>query len=127
MPASLRGLQPQVRAAAQWAIDVATRYNVPVTVTSTVRPWEEQARLRARWERAGRPAQCVQTRTGVVCPANRPGDSAHEWGMAWDSDVPPYARRWWIVVRRAAGFQVFDHDDVHAEVPNWRRYVRTLS
>lgn len=105
-------------------MSVARHYGVPVTVTSTLRPWEQQAELRRRWEAAGRPSRCVQTRTGTVCPANAPGDSAHEWGLAWDSEVPPYARRWWDYVRKLAGFATFPHDEVHAEVPNWRQYVR---
>lgn len=123
MSVSLRGLHPEVRRRAEWAIAWANYYGVPVTVTSTVRPWEQQQKLRQRWEAAGRPSSCVRTPTGTVCPANRPGDSAHEHGLAWDSDVPPRFRAWWQEVRRLAGFAVPSHDEVHAEVPNWRQYV----
>jgi len=121
--ASLRGLRPEVRAAAEWALGWARHYGVPVTVTSTVRPWEQQAALRRRWEEAGRPSSCVQTRTGLVCPANEPGDSAHEHGLAWDSVTEPRYDAWWDRVRTLAGFAVPPHDRVHAEVPSWRRYV----
>lgn len=123
MAASLRGLHPEVRAAAEWALGWATYYGVPVTVTSTVRPWEQQARLRARWEAAGSPATCIQTPTGLVCPANRPGDSSHEWGLSWDSVTEPRYQAWWNEVRRLAGFDVPSHDEIHAEVPSWRQFV----
>lgn len=124
MSASLRGLHPEVRAAAEWALGWARYYGVPVTVTSTVRPWEQQARLRARWEAAGRPSRCIATATGTVCPANAPGDSSHEWGLSWDSTTEPWAQAWWNEVRTLAGFRVPPHDEIHAEVPNWRSLVR---
>lgn len=120
---NLRGLHPEVRAAAEWALSWARYYGVPVTITSTVRSWEEQKRLRDRWEAWGRPSSCIITPVGTVCPANEPGDSAHAWGLAWDSDTEPRYMPWWKEVRRAAGFLVFDHDEVHAEVPGWRSLV----
>jgi hypothetical protein len=120
---ALRGLHPEVRAAAEWALSWATYYGVPVTVTSTVRSWEEQARLRARWEAAGRPSSCVSTPTGTVCPANLPGDSSHAHGLSWDSVTEPWAQDWWDHVRTLAGFFVPSHDRIHAEVPSWRQFV----
>jgi hypothetical protein len=123
MPISLRGLHPQVREAADWALGWAAYYSVPVTVTSTYRSWAEQRALRARWEeclrtgRAGQPGPCQY-------PANQPGDSAHNWGLAWDSTVPPEYQSWWNAVRRAAGFEVLDNDQIHAQVPQWRQYVQ---
>jgi hypothetical protein len=110
---SLRGLHPDVRAAAEWALSWARHYNVPVTVTSTRRTWAEQAELRRRWE------------AGLSkWPANRPGESSHEYGLSWDSTTEPWAQSWWNQVRTLAGFSVPTNDEIHAEVPNWRQYVR---
>lgn len=108
----LRGLQTWLRPAAQWALDWAAFYNVPVRVTSTFRSWAEQAELRRRFE-AGQ----------ADFPANRAGDSAHQWGLAWDSVVPPQYQAWWTHVRQLAGFQVLSNDVIHAQVPNWRDLV----
>lgn len=108
----LAGLHPQVKAAAEWALRWADYYGVPVTVTSGFRSWEEQAALRRRFE-AGQ----------SQFPANRPGDSSHNFGLAWDSVTEPWAQEWWNAVRRAAGFEVLGNDIVHAQVPNWRAYV----
>jgi hypothetical protein len=56
-------------------------------------------------------------------PANRPGDSAHNFGLAWDSTVDPQFQGWWDYVRSAVGFQVLPNDRIHAQLPSWRRYV----
>ena len=108
----LSGLHPDVAAAAEWALGWAEYYRVPVTVTSGYRSLSEQARLRREWE-AGRSRW----------PANRPGDSAHNYGLAWDSSVPSWAQSWWTYVRELAGFRVPPGDEIHAEVPSWRDYV----
>ena len=113
MPISTRGLHPEVRLRADWALGWAAHYNVPVTVTSTRRTWEEQQRLRTRWEQGK-----------SKFPANKPGDSAHQWGLAWDSVTEPEYQAWWNEVRRLAGFEVLSHDRIHAQVPNWRQYVQ---
>jgi hypothetical protein len=107
----LAGLEPNVRAAAQWALDWAAYFHVPVTVTSTRRTWAEQSELYATYL-AGK----------SLYPANQPGDSAHEFGLAWDSVVPDEFFPWWTYLRRLAGFEVFDTDRIHAQVPNWRQY-----
>jgi len=122
MPISLRGLHPEVRDAAEWALGWANHYNVPVTVTSTLRPWAEQAALRKCFEECvaqGRfpsPGPCA-------FPANEPGDSAHNFGLAWDSVVPAQFQQWWNHVRELAGFEVLPNDVIHAQVPNWRNHV----
>lgn len=108
----LRGLHPTLIPYAEWCLDVAAYYGVPVEVTSVYRTWKEQAELRRAYEE-GRSA----------FPANRPGDSAHEYGLAWDSWVPQPYRAWWIEVRRAAGWEVFTSDWIHAQVPRWREIV----
>lgn len=118
----LRGLHRSIRPAAEWTHAVARFYGVPAEVTSTYRDWQTQARLRARFETcvaAGNfpgPGPCR-------FPANRPGDSAHNYGLAWDSVTPSWAQDWWNEVRRAAGFEVLEHDQIHAQVPRWRQLV----
>lgn len=108
------------------ALSWAQYYGLTVTVTSGLRTMEEQAALRARYER------CLKTAGGVYpgnpdpeCryPANRPGDSAHNFGMAFDSSVPAFQQWAWDYLRAYAGFRVPENDKVHAEVPNWREYV----
>lgn len=119
---SLRGLNPEVRARAEWTLAVAGYYGVPVQVTSTLRSWESQQALRTRYEaclrsgQVGQPGPCRY-------PANRPGDSSHQYGLSWDSVVDPVVEPWWVGVRRYAGFEIFDHDKIHAQVPSWRQYV----
>ena len=118
----LAGLHPDVRRNAEWALGWANFYRVPVDVTSGLRSWIEQNRLRTNFE------QCVATgRFGKTreCrfPANRPGDSSHEFGLAWDSVTEPWAQEWWTHVRRLAGFDVPAGDIIHAQVPNWRDFV----
>lgn len=108
----LRGLHSALRPAGEWALSVADHYRVPVQVTSVFRSWEEQERLRARWERG-------QSRW----PAARPGHSAHQYGFAWDSWVPEPFEDWWKAVREHAGFEVLTGDEIHAQLPNWREYV----
>lgn len=108
----LSGLHPAVKDAAEWCLDVAEYYGIPVTITSGFRGWEEQQRLRDRYE-AGQ----------SKFPANEPGDSAHNYGLAWDSWVPEEWRPAWDYIRRYIGFEVLQHDWIHAQVPNWRQYV----
>lgn len=63
-------------------------------------------------------------------PANRPGNSAHEVGLALDFSVGrPYPadkrlwERYWQIAR-AFGFRPLGPSDpVHIEVPNWRQLV----
>lgn len=117
----LQGLDRSIRANAQWCLDVAHAFGVPVTVTSTYRSWSEQAQLYQHYQR------CLERGamgTGDCrYPANRPGDSAHEFGLAWDSSVPPVYQDWWDYVRQLAGFEVLPNDRIHAQYPGWRSYV----
>lgn len=108
----LRGLNPVVRNAAQVALAWADFFSVPVRVTSGFRSLEEQAELRRRF---------LQGRSRF--PANAPGDSAHNFGLAWDSQVPPEFMPWWIALREWIGFCVPSNDAIHAEVCGWRRFV----
>lgn len=103
------GLRPY----AEYAHQLAEAYGIPVTVTSVYRTWEDQLRLRRDWE-AGRSRW----------PANRPGDSAHNYGVAWDSWVPDEHVENWKAIRRYVGFRVPDHDHIHGELPEWRSYLQ---
>lgn len=137
MTIQLAGLQPQVRERAELALDWAQYLKVgPVTVTSTTRTWAEQTKLRQRYDAciaAGEPITPSNPNPGCRYPANQPGDSAHNFGLAWDSWVPdgqwqPGWSHWdaWIYLRRWAGFHVPDSDRVHAEVPSWRDHAGNL-
>lgn len=111
---TLRGLHPVVREAAEYAVALAETYGIPVTITSGFRTWEEQTKLRQAYL-AG----------NSKFPANAPGDSAHNWGLAFDSWVPPEYQPAWDYIRQAIGFQTYpDRDPVHAEYPGWRNVVK---
>ena len=56
-------------------------------------------------------------------PANQPGDSAHNYGLAWDSYVPEEEMPLWVRIREYCGFAVPVNDEVHAELPDWREYI----
>lgn len=108
----LAGTHPEVRAAATWALGWADHYGVPITVTSGKRTWEDQERLYRSY---------LQGRSRF--PANRPGDSSHQYGLAFDSTTENRFQDWWSMVRRMAGFEVLENDIIHAQVPSWRQYV----
>jgi len=108
----LRGLHPQVEAAAEDALAWAGFYGIPVQVTSGFRSLAEQARLR-RLFLAGKSR----------FPANTPGDSSHNFGLAFDSTVSSADLSDWTIIRDWIGFRVPRNDVIHAEVPGWRRFV----
>ncbi len=92
----------------------------PLTLTSGKRSSQKQADLYDAW-REGRSA----------LPANRPGTSAHEFGLALDYSVGtpyPQNKRLWEMywqIARSVGFHALGPSDaVHIEVPNWRSLVR---
>lgn len=109
----LQGLNDQVRDAAAYALDIADYYGIPVQVTSGFRSWEEQTKLYQRYQSGG-----------SAFPANRPGDSAHNFGLAFDSVVAPEYQAAWDWIRRYVGFEVLPNDIIHGQVPNWRQYTR---
>lgn len=117
----LAGLHPQVRPYAEAAVAIARHFGISPTITSVKRSWAEQEKLRANYERClatgeyGKPGPCRW-------PANKPGDSSHQWGLSFDSWVPDDQMGKWVAIRRWIGFAVPDHDAIHAEVPNWRQY-----
>ena len=71
--ADLRTLHPQLVPWARWIYAVGKYYDPLLVVTSARRSSAKQAELRSRWER------------GLSkIPANRPGTSLHEHGLAFD-------------------------------------------
>lgn len=118
----LRGLDARVRPWAEYAHQVAAYYGLSPRVTSTFRSWQKQAELRARYE------ACLAAGTfpsrSCPYPANRPGDSAHNYGLAWDSVIDPADQAAWDEIRRWVGFDVPENDRIHGAVPNWRSLVR---
>jgi LAS superfamily LD-carboxypeptidase LdcB len=126
---ALRGLAPEVRARAELALSWAKRYGLTVTITSCYRSWAEQTTLRAQYEKCLARGETVHPgNANPACryPANKPGDSAHNFGLAWDSHVPAEQQWTWDYLRTAAGFRVPDNDRIHAEVPNWRHFTTNL-
>jgi len=109
---ALRGLVPEVRQQAECAFQMAQSYGISPTVTSTRRSWAEQLVLRQKWERGE-----------SKFPANRPGDSAHGYGLAFDSWVPDDQMACWVEIRRSVGLRVPDGDLIHAERPEWRSSI----
>lgn len=95
------------------------------TVTSGYRPLDQQKQLRDLWERSGMNPYPVRFAGQTVYPANRPGDSSHNWGLGWDSDVPDQYMPLWRDVRAYVGWTLSAPgvDDVHAEWPGWRSIV----
>lgn len=120
--ARLAGVHPAVRERANWALDIAHHYRVPVTVTSGYRSTEAQARLYRNYQKClergdfGKTPECM-------FPAAPPGTSSHEYGLSWDSVTEPWAQDWWDYVRELAGFRVLPNDRIHAEAPGWREFV----
>jgi hypothetical protein len=119
---ALRGLHPHVRAWAEYAHTVARYYGVDPVVTSGFRSMGEQQYLRDRWE------WCVATgrfqdgsTAGCQHGANRPGESAHNYGLAWDAWAPAEHLPTWHAIVRWAGFHV--GSSVHNEVRGWRNLI----
>ena len=125
MSMNLSGLHPGLRPAAEWCLKAAALNGIPVTITSVVRGWAEQTRLRQQYEGClTRGTTISPDSSDARChfPANAPGDSAHNYGLAWDAWVPPEHRANWKYIRELVGFRVPENDFVHAELPDWRNY-----
>lgn len=125
----LTDLWAPVRQARDFAVYIAHAFGIPVTLTSGYRSIEQQAQLRAQYEGClARGSDISPSNPDARCryPANRPGDSAHNFGLGWDSSVPEWAWPAWTQIRQAVGFTVPANDRVHAELPNWRDLVPWL-
>ena len=123
---ALRGLHPFLRQGAEDAMAWAHAYGVAPVITSVRRTWNEQSALydaHLKCKREGR----YPHGAGCHYPANPPGWSGHQYGLAFDSTVPGHADSWWRDVRQAFGFRVPTHDRIHAEHPETERYVRFVN
>jgi len=119
---ALRGMHRDLREPAEFALQVARLNGIDPTITSVTRSFTNQARLRSNFERCvaqGRFPSAPNCRF----PANRPGDSAHNYGFAFDSVVPGPQQATWDAIRRWVGWRVPDNDKIHAELPEWRQFV----
>jgi len=119
---ALRGMHAELRPYAEYAHAIANHFGVSARVASVARSWNQQQRLYERYVAARATGRFPSPE--VPYPANAPGDSAHQFGLAWDSQVAPQYRQWWKGVRRWIGFTVYDHDAPHAELPDWRAWIR---
>ncbi len=126
MSFAFRQLHPQLQPYADYCLQWASYSGIPVTVTSVLRESTRQAQLRRQFE------ECLERGERIWpgnpdprCryPANRPGDSAHEYGLAWDSACALARLPEWMAIRRAVGWTVPDNDPIHAELPLWRQYL----
>lgn len=125
---AFRSMHPELRPYAEYAHEIARTYGLNPEVTSVTRSWTDQSKLRANYEACvarGLFPGGASLGPGLSCryPANRPGDSAHNYGVAWDSWVPAQEMPLWVAIRRYVGWAVPDNDQIHAELPNWRTYL----
>ena len=125
---ALRGLYPELRPYAEYSIRLAEANGLTPQVTSVYRGLTQQQRLRTNWEQCkarGLYPSSASLGYGLSCayPANRPGDSGHNYGLAWDSWVPKEQMATWTAIREWVGWTVPSHDQIHAELPQWRAYV----
>lgn len=119
-----RGLNPVVRRYVELALAEAQRQGFSPIVTSTFRSRAEQLPLYRKWLQAERRyGRALAIAIGFI-PANPPGLSGHQFGLAWDSYVKPEFQKTWNRIREALGFHVPPNDQIHAEVPSWSQYVR---
>jgi len=123
---NLNGLVSALVPYAQGAIEEANRRGIRPTVTSVFRTRQQQGRLYQNFLRcrsAGLEGEPVSLGRGLSCawPANPPGQSAHQYGLAWDSWAEELDA--WTEIRRSWGWQVPENDKIHAEVPGWRGLI----
>jgi LAS superfamily LD-carboxypeptidase LdcB len=98
-------------------------------VTSCYRSWAEQDRLYRQFlkcKAAGEVISPANKKPECRYPANPPGASGHNFGLAWDSVVPAHQQWTWDYLRTAAGFRIPPNDRIHAEVPDWHHYTSNL-
>jgi len=125
---ALRGMHPDLKPYADYSLDIARYYGITPTVTSVFRGMAHQSRLRANWEECrarGLYPSDASLGYGLSCrwPANRPGDSGHNYGLAWDSWVPSGQMADWVAIRQYVGWRIPENDQIHAELPEWRGYI----
>jgi len=123
---ALRGLHPVLRPYAEALVAYANEQGMNVRITSVFRSMAQQQALRNNFELCvarGRFPSRDSYGVGMSCawPANRPGDSGHNYGVAWDSVAEKMDD--WTARRREAGGHVPPNDAIHAELPDWRQYL----
>lgn len=126
---SLAGYGPVMREAIEYALEVGRAYGLHPELTSTVRPLSEQRALYARYlacKARGERIHPGNKNPGCRYPAAAPGESAHNYGLAFDSWVPEGEWEAWNHIRAAVGFHLIKNDRVHAEYPGWRSIRRTV-
>lgn len=126
---AITDLLPPVKALMDVTIQVGEYFGLTPTVTSTFRSIAKQQRLRAAYESCLAQGQIIgPSNADANCryPANAPGDSAHNFGLAWDSSVPDDQYPMWNAVRSALGWTLDPNDRVHAEVPGWRAIAQLM-
>ena len=122
----LRGLHPFLREAAEEAVRWARSHGVEPRITSVRRTWADQSQLYEKYLSC-KARGLYPWAPGCRYPANPPGWSGHEYGLAWDSTVPEAYLGWWVAVREALGFLVPAGDEIHAEHPETQDYVRFVN
>lgn len=111
----VNGLDSRLREHAEQTFAYAFALGLHPVVTSVRRSEQEQRRLYQAYV-SGK----------AKYPAAPPGNSAHQWGVAFDSVVPAEELAAWTAVRRAFGWLAPDSDTVHAEWPGWQSYISVL-
>jgi LAS superfamily LD-carboxypeptidase LdcB len=122
----LAGLDPLVRAYAEDLLRDGRRLGLHITITSVRRTWAFQEELYNHWLQCVRTGKAYDPDPALKCryPANAPGDSAHQYGLAFDSVVEEGEWDLWNQVRAWHGWRVPEEDRVHSELPDWRSYVQ---
>lgn len=126
---AITDLLPPVKALMDLTVQVGKAFGLTPTVTSTFRSIAKQQQLRAAYESCLAQGQIIRpSNADANCryPANRPGDSAHNFGLAWDSSVPDGQWDLWNAIRSALGWTLDPNDRVHAEVPGWRSIAQLM-
>lgn len=109
------GLEAWLIPYADGAVRMAQAYGIKPTITSIRRNWAEQSKLYDEYISGLR-----------TIPANPPGTSGHQYGVAFDSSVPPDQLQLWNAIRAHWGWKLYANDPVHAELPGWQNYTRFL-
>lgn len=127
MALKLAGLDPEIREYAEACLASARRFGLHVTITSVRRTWAFQQELRDHWLQCVASGHAYDPDPSLKCryPANAPGDSAHNFGLAWDSTVEDGEWEAWKYIREWHGWRVPENDRVHAEVKDWRKFALT--
>jgi hypothetical protein len=107
MSTSWNNVDPQIKAGFDALSGVVSQAGGILTLTSTIRSFKEQSYLYDRY-----------TKGLSALPANPPGHSAHEWGLAFDAIVAPGDWIWDVasVWKDWGGTHGGKRDPVHFEL-----------